>query len=74
MDFTRSVENVQLYQSRAWTHAVLRASEGSVKTNGRRSPQEERQKKHASSTRLTHGRVRIDRDDALEALRRSAVL
>ena len=25
----------------------MRASEGSVKTNGRRSPQEERQKKHA---------------------------
>ncbi len=30
MDFTRSVENVELHQSRAWTHAVLRASEAKV--------------------------------------------
>jgi len=38
MDFTRSVENVELHESRAWTHAVLRASEASCENKWKEKP------------------------------------
>jgi len=38
MDVTRSVENVELHQSRAWTHAVLRASEARCENKWKKKP------------------------------------
>ena len=38
MEFTRSVENVELHQSRAWRHAVLRASEARCKNIWKKKP------------------------------------
>jgi len=40
MDFTRSVENVELHKSRAWTHAVLRASEARYENKWKKKPTE----------------------------------
>jgi len=38
MDFTLSAENVEFHRSRAWTHAVLRASEARCDNNCEKKP------------------------------------
>jgi len=38
MDFTRGAENIEPHKSRAWTHAVLRASEARCKNKWKKKP------------------------------------